>query len=88
MADFLFVSSVVLFLGGIIALILRSNNIKFKIRYLFLLSMLCFALTLVFGWEDAKQGFMDGYRDGCCCENESSEVIETTADTTESQQSQ
>ena len=48
LVDFLLISSVILFLGAIAAYGIRVFNVTFKIRYLLLLSILCFVLSFAF----------------------------------------
>ena len=68
--DILFISSVVLFIAGILGVFVKAYNENFKLRYFFIGSLLCFSLSLTLGWEDAVKGFQEGYN-GKCCEERS-----------------
>lgn len=64
LVDFLLISTVVLFLGAIAAYGIRVFNVTFKVRYLLLLSILCFVLSFAFGgWQQFKKGFTDACND-------------------------
>lgn len=77
--DILFMSSVVLFFTGIFGVFVKAFNEKFKLRYFFITSLLCFSLSLALGWDDAVEGFQEGYNAGienCCEENSDSQTVE------------
>jgi len=67
--DFLFISSVVLFFAGLLGVFVKAFNEKFKLRYFFIASILCFSLSLALGWNDAVEGFKDGLNSVNCCES-------------------
>lgn len=61
--DILLLASVILLIAGIFGVFLRPIrqglkviHEKFRLRHLFIGSLLCFALSLTFGWEDFKAG--------------------------------
>ena len=41
----------------------KAFNEKFRLRYLFITSLLCFSLALALGWEDAVKAFKEGQED-------------------------
>ena len=62
--DILLVASFTLFTIGFFAVILspirrgiKDIHEKFRLRHLFIGSLLCFALSLTIGWEDFKAGW-------------------------------
>jgi hypothetical protein len=69
-----FILSIILFLAGILGIFVKAFKEKFKIRYFFLASIICFSLSLTFGWEDALKGFQEGYNDAVCCNDTDNET--------------
>ena len=64
--DILLITSAVLFIAGITGVLVKAFNEKLKLRYLFISSILCFSLSLAFGWQDAVDGFMEGWNSVDC----------------------
>ena len=65
--DILFLIAVILFITGFLGVFIRpirkglkTVHKKFRLRHLFIGSLLCFTLSLAMGWEDAVKGFNDG----------------------------
>jgi Kef-type K+ transport system membrane component KefB len=66
-ADILLIISIMLFIIGFLGIIiqpirrtLKKVNNKFRLRHLFIGSILCFTLGLGLAWEDVVRGFHEG----------------------------
>ncbi len=65
--DILILASIILFILGFSGVLIRpirrglkAINEKFRLRHLFIGSLLCFSLGLAMGWEDAVKAFNEG----------------------------
>jgi len=74
--DILFITSVVLFLFGVLGVFVKPLQEKFRLRYYFIASLLCFSLSFVLGWEDAVKGFNEGVNDARSVSSDTEQVDE------------
>jgi hypothetical protein len=66
-ADILLIISIMLFIIGFLGIFIRSIrrwgkgiHEKFRLRHLFIGSLLCFFLGFVMAWDDVVRGFHEG----------------------------
>lgn len=64
--DILLLASVILLIAGIFGVLIRPLrrglkvvHEKFRLRHLFIASLLCFTLGLAMAWEDVVEGYHD-----------------------------
>lgn len=72
--DFLFITSVIFFILGVLGIFVKSLRKKFRLRYYFITSLFCFSVSLALGWEDAVKAFKDGVNDARTISSDTEQV--------------
>ena len=70
--DAFLIISGLLFIAGIVGVFMKVFKVKSRLRYLFVASILCFSISLAFGWQDFVDGFIEGYNN---CRNTDTTLV-------------